>query len=97
MHNHNENSNPKPVNTICFEIPYETNGFVCFKTNRNVSHCNYGWDLPLHKGSQVMSLEYDMDAYTATIFGGETWDVLRVGLSKKLYPTLDMILKNFSS
>jgi hypothetical protein len=33
------------------------------------------WDLPLDMGSQVLHLDYDMDAYMATFFGGEAWDL----------------------
>ena len=29
------------------------------------------WDLSLHTGSQALSPKYDMDAYMATLFGGE--------------------------
>ena len=32
-------------------------------------------DLPLHIGFQVLNPEYDMDAYMATLFGGEAWDM----------------------
>ena len=34
-------------------------------------------DLSLHMGLQVMSLKYDMDAYMATLFGREVWDLSR--------------------
>ena len=29
----------------------------------------------VHTGSQVLHLNYDMDAYMATFFGGEAWDL----------------------
>ena len=42
----------------------------------DLNHWEHGsWDLPLHMGSQVLSLSYDMDAYMATLFGGEAWDL----------------------
>ena len=50
------------------------------------------WKLGLttsHK-SQVLSPNYDMDTYMATLFGGEAKDfMLRVGSSQKLDPTLN--------
>ena len=33
------------------------------------------WDLPLHIESHVLSAKYDMDAYMATLSGGEAWDL----------------------
>ena len=33
------------------------------------------WGLPLHTGSQVPSPNYDMDAYMATLFRREAWDL----------------------
>ena len=33
------------------------------------------WDLPLHTESRVLSPKYDMDAYMATLLGGEAWDL----------------------
>ena len=33
------------------------------------------WDLPLHMGSQVLIPKYDVDAYMATLFGGEVRDL----------------------
>ena len=33
------------------------------------------WDSPLRTWSQAASLKYDMDAYMATLFGGEDWDL----------------------
>ena len=33
------------------------------------------WDLPLYIGSQVLSPKYNMDAYMATLIGGEAWDL----------------------
>ena len=48
------------------------------------------WDLPLHTGLQVLSPKYDMNAYMTTLVGGEAWNLmLRVGLGKKLHPTLN--------
>jgi hypothetical protein len=42
----------------------------------NLSHWEHGsWDLPLHIGSQGLTLKYDMDAYIATFFGDEAWDI----------------------
>jgi hypothetical protein len=41
----------------------------------NLNHWEHGnWDLPLHIRSWVLRSKYDMDAYMATLFGGETWD-----------------------
>ena len=42
-------------------------------------------------GSQVLSPKYDdVDAHMATLFGGVAWGLmLRVGLSRKLEPTLN--------
>jgi hypothetical protein len=40
----------------------------------NLNHWQHGsWDLPLH--TKVPSPKYDMDAYMATSFGGEYWDL----------------------
>ena len=34
------------------------------------------WELGLvYMGPQVLSLKHDMDAYMATLFGGEDWDL----------------------
>ena len=33
------------------------------------------WDFPLHMGSQVVGPNYDMDAYMATLFGDESWNL----------------------
>ena len=32
------------------------------------------WDLLLHMRSQVIGPKYDMNAYMATLFGGEAWN-----------------------
>ena len=55
----------------------------------NISRSEHGnWDLPLHMESQVLSPSWD--AYMATLFGGEAWDILLiVGSSTKLDPTLN--------
>ena len=59
--------------------------------SNNLSHWEYeSWDLPLHMGSQVLSLNYDVDVYMATFFW--RWSsglVLRVGSSILLDPTLN--------
>jgi hypothetical protein len=46
---------------------------------------------PLHIGSQVLSPKYDMDAYTAILFGGEGHALCRElhGSGEKLEPTLN--------
>ena len=42
----------------------------------NLNHWEHGsWDLPLYTGPVVLSPKYDMDAYMATFFGGEAWDM----------------------
>ena len=33
------------------------------------------WDYQLHTGSQVLGPNYDMNAYMATLFEGEVWDL----------------------
>ena len=33
------------------------------------------WELPLHTWPQVLHPKYDMDAYMATLFEGETWSL----------------------
>ena len=41
-------------------------------TSSNLNHREHGSrDLTFHMGSQVLSHNYDMDAYVATLFGGE--------------------------
>ena len=33
------------------------------------------WNLSLHTGSQIQCPNYDMDAYIASLFEGEVWDL----------------------
>ena len=40
---------------------------------RAISAVESAWKL--HTGSHVLSPKYDMDAYMATVSGGETWDL----------------------
>jgi hypothetical protein len=45
------------------------------------------WDLPLHIGdSQIVSLKCDMDAYMATLFGGEACKAQHFPLNLYPYP-----------
>ena len=32
------------------------------------------WDLPIHRGSQVLSRKYDIDVYMAILYGGKAHD-----------------------
>jgi hypothetical protein len=42
----------------------------------NLNHWEHGnWDWPFRMDSQVLSPKHDMDAYMATLFGGEAWDL----------------------
>ena len=44
----------------------------------------------IHMESQVLSLKIDMDAYMATLFGGEAWDLCyELGQAKKQDPILN--------
>jgi hypothetical protein len=40
------------------------------------------------QGPKSLVPKYDTDAYTTTPFGGETWDLLGVGLSRNLDPSV---------
>ena len=62
----------RPVHTGSKVLsPYSLEVIPC-----NLNHWEHGnWDLPLHMDSQVLSPKHDTNAYMATLFGDEAWDL----------------------
>ena len=58
-------------------------GIVSLATARHYPAGSVATALSLHTRSQVLSPNYGMDAYMATLFGGEGWD------KQKARPTIN--------